>query len=54
MHIENIQGAHKHIKEKRHKKNIMVRFHSCSVSDTTYAYLLKDIETMLPSFGFPV
>uniref|UniRef100_A0A3B3RM36 Terminal uridylyltransferase 4/7 nucleotidyltransferase domain-containing protein n=1 Tax=Paramormyrops kingsleyae TaxID=1676925 RepID=A0A3B3RM36_9TELE len=22
-HIENIQGAHKHIKEKRHKKNIM-------------------------------
>ncbi|XP_041705309.1 terminal uridylyltransferase 4 isoform X3 [Coregonus clupeaformis] len=25
VHIENIQGAHKHIKEKRHKKNIMVR-----------------------------
>lgn len=24
VHIENIQGAHKHIKEKRHKKNIMV------------------------------
>ncbi|XP_074859524.1 terminal uridylyltransferase 4 isoform X2 [Carettochelys insculpta] len=23
VHIENIQGAHKHIKEKRHKKNIM-------------------------------
>lgn len=23
--MENIQGAHKHIKEKRHKKNIMVR-----------------------------
>uniref|UniRef100_A0A3P9GZ10 Terminal uridylyltransferase 4/7 nucleotidyltransferase domain-containing protein n=1 Tax=Oryzias latipes TaxID=8090 RepID=A0A3P9GZ10_ORYLA len=22
VHIENIQGAHKHIKEKRHKKNI--------------------------------
>lgn len=25
VHIENIQGAHKHIKEKRHKKNIMVQ-----------------------------
>uniref|UniRef100_A0A4W3I4E5 Terminal uridylyl transferase 4 n=1 Tax=Callorhinchus milii TaxID=7868 RepID=A0A4W3I4E5_CALMI len=25
VHIENIQGAHKHIKEKRHKKNITVR-----------------------------
>uniref|UniRef100_A0A673JV23 Uncharacterized protein n=1 Tax=Sinocyclocheilus rhinocerous TaxID=307959 RepID=A0A673JV23_9TELE len=25
VHVENIQGAHKHIKEKRHKKNIMVR-----------------------------
>lgn len=24
VHIENIQGAHKHIKEKRHKKNITV------------------------------
>ncbi|RXN00683.1 Terminal uridylyltransferase 4 [Acipenser ruthenus] len=24
VHIENIQGAHKHIKEKRHKKNIMM------------------------------
>uniref|UniRef100_A0A8C8ZW84 Terminal uridylyl transferase 4 n=1 Tax=Prolemur simus TaxID=1328070 RepID=A0A8C8ZW84_PROSS len=24
IHIENIQGAHKHIKEKRHKKNILV------------------------------
>uniref|UniRef100_A0A8D1SFL8 RNA uridylyltransferase n=1 Tax=Sus scrofa TaxID=9823 RepID=A0A8D1SFL8_PIG len=23
IHIENIQGAHKHIKEKRHKKNIL-------------------------------
>ncbi|KAJ8270264.1 hypothetical protein GJAV_G00112280 [Gymnothorax javanicus] len=23
VHMENIQGAHKHIKEKRHKKNIM-------------------------------
>lgn len=23
VHVENIQGAHKHIKEKRHKKNIM-------------------------------
>ncbi|XP_029474683.1 terminal uridylyltransferase 4 isoform X2 [Rhinatrema bivittatum] len=23
VHIENIQGAHKHIKEKRHKRNIM-------------------------------
>ncbi|KAL1022737.1 hypothetical protein UPYG_G00031670 [Umbra pygmaea] len=23
VHIENVQGAHKHIKEKRHKKNIM-------------------------------
>uniref|UniRef100_A0A8D0H1K3 Terminal uridylyl transferase 4 n=1 Tax=Sphenodon punctatus TaxID=8508 RepID=A0A8D0H1K3_SPHPU len=23
VHIENIQGAHKHIKEKRHKKNLM-------------------------------
>ncbi|XP_031430304.1 terminal uridylyltransferase 4 isoform X3 [Clupea harengus] len=23
IHVENIQGAHKHIKEKRHKKNIM-------------------------------
>ncbi|XP_029985453.1 terminal uridylyltransferase 4 isoform X3 [Sphaeramia orbicularis] len=23
VHIENIQGAHKHIKEKRHKKNMM-------------------------------
>uniref|UniRef100_A0A674BUI2 RNA uridylyltransferase n=1 Tax=Salmo trutta TaxID=8032 RepID=A0A674BUI2_SALTR len=23
IHIENVQGAHKHIKEKRHKKNIM-------------------------------
>ncbi|XP_041417414.1 terminal uridylyltransferase 4 isoform X2 [Xenopus laevis] len=23
VHIENIQGAHKHIKEKRHKKNIL-------------------------------
>uniref|UniRef100_A0A8C6WS40 Terminal uridylyltransferase 4/7 nucleotidyltransferase domain-containing protein n=1 Tax=Neogobius melanostomus TaxID=47308 RepID=A0A8C6WS40_9GOBI len=22
VHIENVQGAHKHIKEKRHKKNI--------------------------------
>lgn len=24
VHVDNIQGAHKHIKEKRHKKNIMV------------------------------
>ncbi|TRY67979.1 hypothetical protein DNTS_035546 [Danionella cerebrum] len=23
VHVENIQGAHKHIKEKRHKKNVM-------------------------------
>lgn len=30
MHIENIQGAHKHIKEKRHKKNIMVQERSSS------------------------
>lgn len=28
IHIENIQGAHKHIKEKRHKKNILVSYFS--------------------------
>lgn len=33
VHIENIQGAHKHIKEKRHKKNIMVwKFKLCAVT----------------------
>lgn len=30
VHIENIQGAYKHIKEKRHKKNITVRSYTFS------------------------
>ncbi|KAG8132410.1 hypothetical protein E2320_010268 [Naja naja] len=45
VHIENIQGAHKHIKEKRHKKNIMVKcslrmYGSCL---TRFAFKTSDV-----------
>ncbi|KAF3835533.1 hypothetical protein F7725_028091, partial [Dissostichus mawsoni] len=42
VHIENIQGAHKHIKEKRHKKNIMMRALDAAVLETATQYGISE------------